>query len=226
MQLHQEQLRALMGRLSGARVAHRSQGGAQLSYVEAYDIRATLIRIFGFGGFDVDVIESSVLNQDLRQREGTQKPIWDIAVRSTVRLYIHPSDGFAPGASYTESAVSQQSNPDFGEAADFATKTATSDALKRCAINLGTQFGLGLYDNGSLNEIVRILFEPEQARMWEAVKGQTPVTTPEQAAALAQSVGVENGAQAAAQPQEPVSEVTDDPAGDAGVSAHDAGSQR
>jgi hypothetical protein len=36
----------------------------------------------------------------------------------------------------------------------MAIKTAESDALKRAAINLGTQFGLSLYNNGSLRDVV------------------------------------------------------------------------
>jgi hypothetical protein len=36
----------------------------------------------------------------------------------------------------------------------MAIKTAESDALKRAAINLGTQFGLSLYNNGSMRDVV------------------------------------------------------------------------
>jgi hypothetical protein len=36
----------------------------------------------------------------------------------------------------------------------MAIKTAESDALKRAAINLGTQFGLSLYNNGSPKDVV------------------------------------------------------------------------
>jgi hypothetical protein len=36
----------------------------------------------------------------------------------------------------------------------MAIKTAESDAIKRAAINLGTQFGLSLYNNGSLRDVV------------------------------------------------------------------------
>jgi recombination DNA repair RAD52 pathway protein len=36
----------------------------------------------------------------------------------------------------------------------MAIKSAESDALKRAAINLGTQFGLSLYNNGSLRDVV------------------------------------------------------------------------
>ena len=45
-------------------------------------------------------------------------------------------------------------NPQRGESHDMAVKTAESDAIKRAAINLGTQFGLSLYNNGSLKDIV------------------------------------------------------------------------
>ena len=36
----------------------------------------------------------------------------------------------------------------------MAVKTAESDAFKRAAINLGDQFGLSLYNNGSLKPVV------------------------------------------------------------------------
>lgn len=190
MTLARSQVRALMGPLNAARVATRTQSGRDLSYLEAYDVKATLIRIFGFGGFSSECIESQILRADLRERQGQQKPIWDVAAKCVVRLTIHATD-----AIYTEAAASMQSNPEFGEAADFAIKTAESDALKRAATNLGTQFGLGLYDQGSTREIVRVLFEPTQ----QAMLPQAPAQTPEQAAALAQSVGARNGQQAPAQ---------------------------
>lgn len=45
--------------------------------------------------------------------------------------------------------------PDPGEAHDMAVKTAESDAFKRAAINLGDNFGLSLYNNGSVAPVVR-----------------------------------------------------------------------
>jgi hypothetical protein len=85
-----------------------------------------------------------------------------------------------------------------GDLHDNALKTASSDALKRCAINLGSQFGLSLYDNGTLREVIRgTLVKPDG---W--VEPEKAPVSDEQAAALAQSVGVQNGQQAPAQPQE------------------------
>jgi hypothetical protein len=45
--------------------------------------------------------------------------------------------------------------PDVGEAHDMAVKTGESDAFKRAAINLGDNFGLSLYNNGSPAPVVR-----------------------------------------------------------------------
>ena len=45
----------------------------------------------------------------------------------------------------------------------MAVKTAESDALKRAAINLGTQFGLSLYQNGSLRDVIIQTLDMEDA---------------------------------------------------------------
>src|SRR5206468_12576286 len=44
--------------------------------------------------------------------------------------------------------------PDYGDAHDFAAKNAVSYALKRCATDLGDQFGLSLYNKGQLAPLV------------------------------------------------------------------------
>lgn len=154
-----EQISALMGAISDARVAERTQPGSQrkMSYVEAWDIKATLIRVFGFGNFSAEVIESKILKLDeVPQSRDPQKMNWRAVAQATVRLTIHLT-----GAVYTETAIASQSVPDIGEAGDFAIKTAESDALKRAATYLGTQFGLSLYD-GTRRDVVRVLLDPEQ----------------------------------------------------------------
>lgn len=157
--LTDRQLSILMGSLNPQRISKRSQGGANLSYLEAWDVKATLIRIFGFGGFSADVIQSEVLYKDHVEKQGkngTYKQ-WKVSVQSTVCLKIHQL-----GVSFTESAVGDGNMNDISEALDKALKTASSDALKRCAIYLGTQFGLSLYDKGSHNEVIRLIAAPGQ----------------------------------------------------------------
>lgn len=112
-----------------------------MSHLAAYDVRAHLTRIFGFGGWSSDLIELTLIHdQETTTRAG--KPARKVAYRAIVRLAIH-----ATMATYTEAAVGESTMPDFkhGDAHDMAIKTAESQALKRAAVNLGDQFGLGLY---------------------------------------------------------------------------------
>jgi recombination DNA repair RAD52 pathway protein len=172
-----QQLDRLHADLHPSRVATRDQSGRQLSYLEAYDVRATLVRIFGYGGFSAETTNTEIVHQSQYKAPNSDRELWRIAVVCTFRLTIHQT-----GAVYTESAAASQSGPDFGEVLDFAIKTAESDALKRAATNLGTQFGLSLYRNGATQDVVRAVFAPEQ---WEIIEDLKVArgTGPEAAAA-------------------------------------------
>lgn len=176
------QLQQLTRPLNEKRIANRKQGGRQLSYLEAWDVKATLIRIFGFGGFSAEALECEIVSIEdnvprvewkgtYPNKEKVELPIeftpdgqkkfgtynFRVTARVRVKLYIKQLD-----ATYTEWAASSQTGPDLGEVTDFAIKTAESDALKRAAIYLGTQFGLSLYDDGSLNDVVGTILAPGQ----------------------------------------------------------------
>ena len=162
--LTEEQLAILMKDINPDRISKRSQGGRSLSYLEAWDVKATLIRLFGFGGFSSEVLEAKIINErsePFQDSKGATKYKDAVSVMVTVRLTIHQL-----GAVYTETAASSQTGSQgFGDVADFAFKTAESDALKRAAIFLGTQFGLSLYKNGSTSEIIRTIVAPDQ-KFW------------------------------------------------------------
>jgi len=142
--MNKRQYEQLLRPLNENRVAKRGQAGRQLSYLEAWDVKAHLIRIFGFGGWSADVTEAVIAFE-----EKTEKGMWNVGYKVTLRLIVHDL-----GCSYTEAAVGSATLPQRGEAHDMAIKTAESDALKRAAINLGTQFGLSLYNDGSLRDVV------------------------------------------------------------------------
>ena len=61
--LNDRQYEQLLKPLNDTRVAKRGQAGRQLSYLEAWDVKAHLIRIFGFGGWSADVLESSLASR-------------------------------------------------------------------------------------------------------------------------------------------------------------------
>lgn len=145
-----DQVQQLLKPLNPSRVEKRRQGGMELSYLTQADVRAHLARVFGFGGFDVRLIRVEILSCE--QPDGGRN--WDVSALAHVELTVRNPDGMI-ACVYSDAAVGSGHLPNKGEALDFAVKTAESDALKRAAINLGDQFGLGLYDNGSTAAYVR-----------------------------------------------------------------------
>lgn len=164
--LTDRQLRSLLANLNKDRVSGRKQGSKTLSYLEAWDVKAALIKVFGFGGFSAVASEGQIIS-----REAVTNSYGKDAIRITVMcrmdLTIHQL-----GATYSEYAASSQTGQDPGDVLDFAIKTAESDALKRCAINLGTQFGLSLYNDGSTFDVVKISMGPDQE--WPRPQKEAP----------------------------------------------------
>lgn len=143
-QLNDAQQAQLLKPLNPNRIAKRSGGGKSLSYLEAWDVKAHLIRIFGFGGWSWDVRSA-----ELAFEEQNERGQWHVGYKVVGCLKIDPVF-----ATYTEAAVGFSTLASRGEAHDMAIKTAESDALKRAAINLGDQFGLSLYNNGKTDPVV------------------------------------------------------------------------
>lgn len=192
MGLSQKQFETLMKPLNATRVAKRSQGGKQLSYLESWDVRAHLIRVFGFGNFDIETLEyREVGTREYQSKDGKDmvEVIYSARVRLSVRTLERMDPDYAtPLCTYVECAVGSASGPAnmLGEHHDNALKTAVSDATKRCAINLGTQFGLSLYDSGSTREVVKgTLVQPGG----EVEPAENDGLTEEQMQALQNSLG-------------------------------------
>jgi recombination DNA repair RAD52 pathway protein len=134
-----------------------------MSHLETWDVRAHLTRIFGFGGWDeVDAGPGTVCLYAEKTTTRAGKDAWKVAYRATRRLTVRDQYGQTL-CEYEATAVGESVMPEFkrGDAHDMAIKTAESQALKRCAINLGTQFGLSLYDNGRTADVVRQVLVPE-----------------------------------------------------------------
>ena len=143
-QLAADQRERLLRPVNPNRVSRKGK----FSYLAQHDVRAMLIRIFGFGRFDLEVLDTVLAF------ESEDAGRWNVAYRVTARLTIYSREGL-PVATYVENAIVEaQNQPQRGEAHDQALKSAASDAMKRCAMNLGDQFGLSLYNNGSTKAFV------------------------------------------------------------------------
>jgi recombination DNA repair RAD52 pathway protein len=162
MSLRANQVEQLLKGINPSRVGKDGKGFAHL---EAWDVRAHLIRIFGFAKWSQELLDIEPIFETSIEKDG--KTRWTVAYRATVRLTIFTGD--LEDAVYTEAAVGDsQNNPSRADAHDMAIKTAESQAFKRCAINLGDQFGLSLYNNGGTGSVVRAVLDQEQARATES----------------------------------------------------------
>lgn len=171
--LNEQQYAQLLKPLNQTRVSQRSQAGRNLSYLEAWDVKAHLIRIFGFGGWSSEVLDADLAFE--QEKDGK----WNVGYKVVLALTIHSiNDDDGCWATYTEAAIGSATLPQRGEAHDMAVKTAESDALKRAAINLGTQFGLSLYKNGSLADVVGVTLDKGTPAPLDSTVGE-PESAPE-----------------------------------------------
>lgn len=162
--LSHAQVENLMRPLARARVVQRKD--TRNLNMQAYELRAHMNRVFGFGNWSGDVLDSWLIGEHRYTRPAGEKngKTWPASERVTVvyrvryRLTVCDPWGNLL-ASYTEEAVGDAQGFPFpgswGDAHDFALKTAESQAFKRTAINLGDQFGLVLYSGVSLAEVER-----------------------------------------------------------------------
>lgn len=201
--LAEQQIGFLLQPISGNRV--RNLRG--MSHLEAWDVRRQLIRIFGFEGFTIETLSLDLVAE--RETKQGERSRWTIVYRAQVRLTVKATDGRTV-ATFEDAAAGDAINqPSIGDAHDLAMKTALSQALKRCAVNLGDQFGLSLYNDGSQDAVVlrslAYMGEPVKASEDAPVKPeptpQTPAAVPEPPAPSATPAPERSGdATAVAQP--------------------------
>lgn len=147
-----EQVRQLLAPINKNRVLADPKGH---SHVSQQDITAHLIRMFGFGGFDIEVLDASLIFETQRTNDKTGELLrkWDVCYRAMVRITVRNPDGVRV-ASYENGSTATAQNQSHGDGHDLAYKSAISLSIKRAAIALGDQFGLSLYNKGQMTALV------------------------------------------------------------------------
>ena len=135
----------LMRPISPKRVLHKDGQ----SHLPAYDVIAHLTRVFGFEGWDKEIISLDLVSATRGHPTDTSKKGWYITYRCLMRLTVRDPQGRTMKVVEEGATGSCQNLPSEGDAHDFAMKNAISYAIKRCAKDLGDQFGLSLYNKGS-----------------------------------------------------------------------------
>lgn len=156
MTFNKAQTEQLLKPISGQRVLRDAKGH---SHVSQQDVTAHLIRVFGFGGFDTEVLDVQCVFErpTLSISKGKDKPDpnrYDVCYRALLRLSVKDETGRVV-AQYEDGSTATAQNQTQGDAHDLAYKSSLSLAKKRAAINLGDQFGLSLYNKGQTDALVR-----------------------------------------------------------------------
>jgi hypothetical protein len=146
-----KQVEQLLKPINNARVLSDGKGHA---HVSQQDVLAHLIRVFGFGGFDIEVMSvKCVFEQERANGQGESTNRFDVCYRALVRLTIRDETG-GTVCTYENGSTATAQNQSRGDAHDLAYKSAISLSVKRAAIALGDQFGLSLYNKGQRTALV------------------------------------------------------------------------
>ncbi len=132
---------------------YQTQGHSNLA---AWDVVAHLTRMFGFGGWEKEILELTLVWEARGGELGLpEKKGWYVTYRCQLRLRVFDEVGLMAFQTDDVATGSAQNQPQLGDAHDLASKNAVSYALKRCAKDLGDQFGLSLYRDGTAEPVVR-----------------------------------------------------------------------
>jgi len=152
-----KQVDQLLKPINPKRVLMDGKGHA---HVSQQDVLAHLIRVFGFGNFDIDVLNVEPIFVQPRINNGKETGRFDACYRALVRLTVRDEDGNS--CHYENGSTATAQNQTLGDAHDLAYKSAISLSVKRAAIALGDGFGLSLYNKGQMTALVMdTLVHPE-----------------------------------------------------------------
>lgn len=156
MSLTEKQVKQLLRPINPNRVLKDANGN---SHVSQQDVTAHLTRIFGFEGWDKEILELRCIyereNPKNKKQNSNRENGWDVCYLATVRLTIRDPEGNVVTVKDDGSTGLAENQRSLGDGHDLAMKSAISLATKRAAKDLGDQFGLSLYNKGQQSALVK-----------------------------------------------------------------------
>lgn len=150
--------------------------GQVLSYLTGHHAIAEANRIFGFDGWDTEILVLREVNRleyiKPKYKSGDQeKPMVNISyicnlrvtVRSKTGVSVHEDTGFGDGSG-------GQTAHGFNGAIELASKEAVTDAIKRCLRHFGNQFGNTLYEKDGAKPVDSTSYEASKIVDETAIK--------------------------------------------------------
>lgn len=139
MSFARHQLKKLAMPLDEARIQRREQDGKSLAYLEGWFVIQEANRIFGYDGWDRQMVqcERVFTTKDGREVSCGYLARVCVRVRTQTGMVVREGTGFGQATA---------SHP--GDAHERALKAAETDATKRALVTFGGRFGLLLHDKG------------------------------------------------------------------------------
>jgi DNA repair and recombination protein RAD52 len=157
----------LEAKLDASKIKTRKQGGAQVSYIEAWHVIAEANRIFGFDRWHRETVYLKEVCRYEVVKKKDDKVIgsnWKVGYEAKVRITV---PGFQQNTLVSViregTGYGQGTMGDLYDAMESAGKEAETDAMKRAFMTFGNQFGLALYDKEHTNVDYS---EPEPKPWW------------------------------------------------------------
>lgn len=142
---NENQDKILSQELEQNRIRTRDKAGVKLAYLEGFDVIETANYIFGFGGWNYEIISLKKVSQEINNNQNAV-----ICYKAIVKVEVFNSD-------HTKSIIRQDVGFGTGvarnlaDANENAAKEAVTDGLKRSLRTFGNQFGNSLYDKSRAN---------------------------------------------------------------------------
>ena len=170
MSLERGQLKKLASPLDPNRVQWREQDGKSLAYLEGWFVIHEANRIFGYDGWDREMVQSERV---FSNRDGREVACGYLA-RVRVRVRMRGGAIVREGTGFGQATASHP-----GDAHERALKAAETDATKRALATFGGRFGLLLHDKDKDWHRSRPLADAMRANAAHAPASQEPSKTGE-----------------------------------------------
>jgi len=128
-------------------ISQRSQSGTTLSYVEGWYVIDRLNQMFGSLNWEKTIMSTNCVQAE-QYKNQSGKELWKVGYTCSLLLAIRTGDQYYDTKRTEDFGFGQGIDADLGKAHESAIKEAVTDALKRCAKDLGMSFGLELYSKG------------------------------------------------------------------------------
>lgn len=160
MAFNEKQLEQLKDPLLKEHVKQRDgMGDTKLSYLPSFHIIDEANRIFGFDGWDSEILSLTQVDKTEYEKKpynsgDDPKPMISISYLAKVRVTVRAGDSVATKEDTGfGNGVAGNTAYGIGSCIELASKEAVTDAVKRCMRYFGNKFGNTLYDKDSMGVI-------------------------------------------------------------------------